>query len=289
MLSVAAPDLQTRDLYTEVQGVRIHWAEVGEASGRPPVVLLHGLSDSHLSWSSIGRLLARDRRVMMPDLPGHGQSGRPDVAYDLEWYADVVARWIETVGIEEADIIGHSFGGGVAQMLLLACPDRIRRIVLVASGGLGTAIGWWLRLASVPWVVEHMGQPFMRLGTLMTLRGARREGTVRADLDELCQFNARPGSARAFARSVRAVIDWRGQRRLFFERMDELERIPPMLVLWGDSDELIPVAHGRAFADRLTEAALVTFEGCGHYLHHDRPEAFVLAVLRFLDSPRSDP
>jgi pimeloyl-ACP methyl ester carboxylesterase len=151
-----------RDHFVMVEGVRLHWSEAGEASDTPPVVLLHGLNNSCLSWSRAAALLAVDRRVLMLDLPGHGQSERPDSGYELDWYARIIARWLETVGIEQADIVGHSFGGGIAQMLLLECPKRVRRLVLVAPGGLGKGVGWGLRLASFSRVVEYLGQPSRR-------------------------------------------------------------------------------------------------------------------------------
>src|SRR5687768_17958407 len=66
----------TRNHFIEIDGVRLHWAEIGEASAAPPVVLLHGLNNSCCSWSQVAPLLATDRRVLMPDLPGHGQSSR---------------------------------------------------------------------------------------------------------------------------------------------------------------------------------------------------------------------
>src|SRR5437762_7039024 len=105
--------------FTTVEGVRLRWFEIGEASAATPVVLLHGLNNSSLSWAHVAPLLATDRRVLVPDLPGHGRSDRPNAGYELDWYAHVIARWIEAVGLEQADIVGHSFGGGVAQMLLL--------------------------------------------------------------------------------------------------------------------------------------------------------------------------
>ncbi|HEY5374716.1 MAG TPA: alpha/beta fold hydrolase, partial [Polyangiaceae bacterium] len=148
---------EIRDHFVTVEGVRLHWAEVGKASDAPPLVLLHGLNNSCLSWSRVAPLLATDRRVLMPDLPGHGQSERPNVAYDLEWYALLIAGWLEALGLEQVDIVGHSFGGGIAQMLLLRCPERVRRLVLVAAGGLGKGVGRWLRLASLPYVVEYLG------------------------------------------------------------------------------------------------------------------------------------
>lgn len=269
-----------------VEGIRLHWADVGEASALPPVVLIHGLNNSHLSWSQVAPLLAADRRVLMPDLPGHGRSERPDAGYALEWYARIIARWMEAVGLERADIVGHSFGGGIAQMLLLACPQRVRRLVLVAAGGLGKGVGWWLRLASLPGVVEYLGQPFMAIGTHLALSSAR-DGVTRRDIRDLSRLNARAGSARAFARSVRDVVSWRGQRRNFRDRAREIEKLPPMLVLWGDRDGLIPIEQGRAFAESLEGAVFRTFPGSGHYLHNERPEEFVRVVRAFLDDPEA--
>lgn len=275
---------EVRDHFAEVAGVRLYWSEIGLASDAPPIVLLHGLNNSSLSWSQVAPLLATDRRVLMPDLPGHGRSERPNVGYELDWYARIMAQWLEAVGIEKADIVGHSFGGGVAQMLLLHCPERIRRLVLVAPGGLGKGVGWWLRLASLPHVVEHLGQPFMALGTRLALRDAR-DGVTRADIAALSQLNSQAGSARAFARSVRDVIDWRGQRRNFMHRIGEVKKLPAVLVLWGDRDALIPIEQGLAFADLLKGAVFRTFEGCGHYLHNERPDTFAQMVREFLDDP----
>lgn len=274
----------TRDHYATVDGVRIHWTDLGGSSTSTPVVLIHGLTNSSLTWSRVAPLLASDRQVLMPDLPGHGQSERPNSSYALDWYAHVTARWLETVGVQRADVVGHSFGGGIAQMLLLTCPERIRRLVLVAAGGLGKAVGWWLRLASSPGVVEHLGQPFMALGTRLALRGAR-DGVTPEDIRALSRYNSQAGSARAFARSVRDVINWRGQRRNFGQRAGEIKTLPPMLILWGDQDRLIPIEQGRAFAGAVEGASFQVFPGSGHYLHNEQPEHFVRVVRAFLDDP----
>jgi pimeloyl-ACP methyl ester carboxylesterase len=219
----------------------------------------------------------------MPDLPGHGHSGRPDASYELAWYSRIIARWLRTIGIDHADVVGHSFGGGVAQMLLLERPLRIRRMGLVASGGLGRDVGWVLRLASLPSVVEYFGQPFMAVGTRLAMRCV--QGCLsEQDMADLIAFNSRPGSARAFARTVRDVVDLRGQRRSFFHRAHQCTRLPPVLVLWGDRDALIPIAHGQEFVRRMQGAVFKRFEGCGHYVHNERPEEFAAAVGEFIDA-----
>jgi pimeloyl-ACP methyl ester carboxylesterase len=173
-------------------------------------------------------------------------------------------------------------------MLLLECAQRIRRLVLVAAGGLGPGVGWWLRLASLPGFVEYLGQPFMAFGTRLALRGAR-SGVTQQDIRDLMLLNARSGTARAFARSVRDVIDWRGQRRHFLHRAHDIEALPPMLVLWGDRDSLIPFTEGRAFAQSLEGPVFRAFAGSGHYLHNERPEEFARTVRDFLDDPQVPP
>jgi pimeloyl-ACP methyl ester carboxylesterase len=274
-----------------VEGTSLHWVELGGAGSgtAPPVVLLHGITDSHLAWNSVAPLLARDRRVLVPDLPGCGLSSRPDASYALRWHAHVIACWLEAMGLSEVDIVGHSFGGGVVQMLLLECPQRIRRIVLVASGGLGREVGFWLKLATAfPMAVEHLGQPFMSFGTRRALGHAHELSSAR-DVAALSDMNAEKGTARAFSRTARDVIDWRGQRRLFSQRASEVSTFPPIAVFWGDRDTLIPIAHGRAFVAATEGTRFKVFEGCGHYPFQQQPEAFVAALREFLDDPTAPP
>lgn len=268
-----------------VDGIRLHWAECGATSDRNPVVLLHGLNDSHLTWKRIAPLLAGNRRVLMPDAPGSGLSERPDASYRLAWHAHLIARWLEDLGLSEVDIVGHSFGGGVAQMMLLEPNLTIRRLGLVASGGLGPRVAFWLRMAALPGVVEHFGQPFMAAGTRLTLRAAGC-GISEQDIEELSVMNAEFGSARAFARTVQDVISWRGQTRHFLHRAHEIEKLPAITLFWGDKDTITPIEDAIAFAREVEGVGFERFEGGGHYIHHDYTEAFTLKLRAFLDTPQ---
>jgi pimeloyl-ACP methyl ester carboxylesterase len=267
-----------------VDGIELHWLEYGTSTGRPPLLLLHGLSDSHLTWSRIAPDLARDRRVLALDLPGHGLSDRPDVGYELAWYARVVAAWIESLGIPELDVAGHSLGGGIALMLLLHCRPRIRRIVLEAAGGLGKEVAWVLRLASLQAVVERLGQPFMAFGAWLALGGSRT-GVPPEDLEALRSFQRRPGTARAFARTVSHLVGWQGQRHSFFHHAADIEELPPIAVLWGDRDAVLPVEQGRAFARAVDGVSFVEVAGSGHSVHRDDAASFLRIVRDSLDAP----
>ena len=277
MLMTGAPKATS----ARIGGVELHWAEVGQG---PPIVLLHGLSDSHRTWAKVAPVLARTRRVLMPDLPGHGQSDRPDASYALEWHADIIGKWMDELGLQEIDLVGHSFGGGVAQWILLAHRARVRRLALVAAGGLGRDVSTALRLCSLPYVVEHLGQPFMALGTRIAMRSAGA-GFDPGEIQQLAWMNARPGSARALARSVRDVIDWQGQHRHFLDRASEIGELPPTALFWGDKDLIIPSSHGTDTMGYLENVTMTRFEGCGHFPHRESPLEFTRALESFIDAP----
>ena len=269
-----------RHRFADVAGTTIHWVEAGERTSATPVVLLHGLLDSHLTWTRASTVLARDRLVLMPDLPGHGLSDRPDATYDLTWYARVMAAWLASAELGRVDVVGHSLGGGVAQMLLLECRSRVRRLVLVASGGLGREISLLLRLAAIPLLVERFGQPFLGFGTWLALRNVVDEPVLAA----LVAMNGTAGSARAFSRTVRDLVDWRGQKRLLGQRVREIQELPPTVVIWGDRDSVIPVKQAAKLLESVDGVQLALVAGSGHWLHNEQPERFTGVVRSFLDA-----
>jgi pimeloyl-ACP methyl ester carboxylesterase len=260
-------------------GTFLHWEELG--AGRP-LVLLHGISDSHRSWRSVAQALASTHRVFMLDLAGHGLSGRPDASYELDWHAGVVGRWIDHLGLDEIDLVGHSFGGGVAQFLLLSHGERVRRLGLVAPGGLGHEVSLGLRLLTLPGA-ERVVQPFLGIGTSVALRTAGAPRLSPEDRRWVVWANSAPGTARALVRTVRGVIDLRGQYRHFLERAHEVSQLPPVAVYWGERDPVLPVAQAYRAVAQIKGARLTTFPGCGHFPHLEQPDAFIGALASFLD------
>ena len=259
--------------------VRLHWTEVGQG---PPVLLLHGLNDSHRTWREIWPRL-QDRRVLMLDLPGHGMSSRPDAPYTLDWNATQVARWIEQLGLRDLDVVGHSYGGGLAQWLLLKSRARIRRLALLSSGGLGREVYPWLRLASAPFLIEAFGQRWM--GPIAGFAMARATSAdARAEIALLTSYLRQPGSARAFSRTVRDVIRWRGQTRNLFDRVMEIAELPPLRLFWGARDNILPISQGTAIAALLENCELIRFENCGHFVQWEDPAGFTSALRAFLDA-----
>jgi pimeloyl-ACP methyl ester carboxylesterase len=224
----------------------------------------------------------------MLDLPGHGLSGRPDAPYTLDWNATQVARWIEHLDLRDLDVVGHSYGGGVAQWLLLKCRPRIRRVALVCSGGLGREVYPWLRIASVPFVLEKFGQrgmaPIARLAMARATTSA-----APAEVAHLASFLRQPGSARAFSRTVRDVIRWRGQTRNLFDGVADIAGLPPVRLFWGARDRILPISQGVGLAALLGNCKLVRFERSGHFVHWEQPQALAYALRAFFDAKSMPP
>jgi len=268
-----------------VEGVELHWTARGTGS---TIVVLHGLSDSERTWWPVMAALGRHHRVLGLDLPGCGLSARPDASYSLDWHARLVAAWLDRIGVTSCDVVGHSFGGGLAMWLLLYRADAIRRLALVAPGGLGQEVAIELRLAALPLVVERGGQPWMGAVTrlMMCLNGRSLSANERR---RARRVNSTAGTARAFARTVRDVIDWRGQTRHFLDRARDVQALPAMALFWGENDRIIPIRHGEALCSVLENCTLERFRDAGHFLHWERPRELSDSLLRFLDAQSLPP
>jgi len=266
-------------------GVDLHVVDLSPerpAQG-PPLLLLHGLCDSHLTWSRAARELAKKRHVIALDLAGHGLSSRPDASYGLAWHASVVGAALDALDLSEVDVVGHSYGGGVAQWLLLEHRERVRRMMLVAPGGLGRGVSPELRLGSLG-ALELVGQPFFGVGTRIGLALAGGHFTP-SEASEIAWMASRPGTARAASRTIADVIDLTGQTRHFLDRAHEVESLPPMAIAWGDRDRVLPFDQAEAAAGHLVDVPLIRYEGVGHFLHREAAPRFVHDLESFLDAP----
>ncbi|HEY3355051.1 MAG TPA: alpha/beta fold hydrolase [Polyangia bacterium] len=267
-----------------VNGTRLVWGELGAG---PPLVLLHGLWDSHRAWRRCAPLLAPHFRLLMLDLPGHGWSGRPDAPYTMTWFADMVGGWMDAIGVARAHVCGHSFGGGIAQCMLLTHRARIDRLALVDAGGLGRELAVTMRLATVP-LLGPLVTPFaLRVGSPIVARYMPQLlGHMEpAEAEVVLRMCGIPGSARAFQRALAAVVDLRGQRMQMAERVHEIPDLPPIALFWGANDPMIPVHHATRFLERLSGVSLAAYPGCGHFPQLDEAPAFARDLTAYLNEP----
>src|SRR5205814_8669354 len=131
----------------ELHGHRVIYRIAGSG---PPVVLIHGMVNSSRHWEEVALRLATDRTVVAPDLIGHGDSATPRGDYSLGAHAAVIRDLLAVIGIERATIVGHSLGGGVAMQFFYQFPQRVERLALISSWGLGREVSPLLRGAALP-------------------------------------------------------------------------------------------------------------------------------------------
>jgi pimeloyl-ACP methyl ester carboxylesterase len=127
-----SPDIPS--YWTEIKGLKIHFKCLGEG---PPVILLHGGGNDWHEWRENLVPLSQSFRVYAPDLPGFGLSDPPPTLVSPSWFSSFLKDFMEAVGIKEAHIIGHSLGGTLAIALALDFPEKVKRVVLIDSAGIG--------------------------------------------------------------------------------------------------------------------------------------------------------
>jgi pimeloyl-ACP methyl ester carboxylesterase len=216
--------------------------------------------------------------VIAPDLLGHGASDKPRTDYSLGAFAVLLRDFLDMLDVESATLVGHSLGGGVALQLVYQHRQHCRRLVLVNSGGLGTDVGLVLRLLSTPGAELLLpliaSRPTHFLGSgLLTLLSARGIDSPRLH-DHWRKYSAlaNPQGRQAFVRTLRSVVDLRGQTVTAIDRLAQLVGDLPTLIIAGAQDRVIPKDHALAAHAALPGSRLEIIEGAGHHPQLDCPE-----------------
>jgi pimeloyl-ACP methyl ester carboxylesterase len=272
--------------HVELHGDRLAYRVMGEG---PVILLIHGITSDSGVWERVMPGLARAHTVIAPDLPGHGSSDKPKGDYSLGAHACSLRDLLLVLGHERATLVGHSLGGGIAMQFAYQFPELGERLVLVDSGGLGREVSLLLRAASLPGA--ELVLPVLAASRLLDV-GAQVGGLLNrvglrlgTDLEQMARGHntLSDGASRAaFLHTLRAVVDPAGQRVDATNRLYLAEQMP-LLLIWGERDSIIPVAHGRAAHARLPTSRLAVLEHSGHFPQLDGPECFLEILLDFIE------
>lgn len=267
--------------FTRVGGVRIHYQDAGDENA-PAVVLIHGFISSTLIWSDVFLpLAAAGFRVIALDLPGYGYSDKPaDGRYTIDSQAYAVVSLMNRLEIDEATIVGASYGAAVAATIALDYPERVSRLVLVGAVTNDEPMKKFLpRIGRLP-LVGDVATPLF-LGSRWVLRERmksmyRRSGRM---LDQR-KFAARHhllATANTHRAMLRTLRRWNASR--IANEAHLIRR--PTLILWGEVDEQIPLSDGVYLHEEIPGARLIVFRNCGHLPPVECPEKFVEIVVDF--------
>lgn len=277
-----------------LHGQDVAYRHVG--GGGPLLVLVHGVGQSSATWDAVlDRLGDSGHQVLAIDLPGHGRSSKGRGDYSLGALASTVRDLLDHLEQDRCVVVGHSLGGGVALQFAYQFPHRCDGLVLVASGGLGPDAFAPLRAASLPGaelVIPVISHPrvvgaMARLGRLLSVVGVRPEMLSPESVATLAEL-ADPESRTAFLATIRGVVDVSGQRVSAVSKLPAAAHLP-VLMVWGDRDRVIPLAHGVAAQELLPDSRLVVFPGAGHEPHRFDPPRFVQLLRDFVDDQQRSP
>ncbi len=277
--------------------LRVHHTHGGRGA---PVLFIHGLGSSgYLEWRFNLEPAAVGHRVYAPDLPGFGRSEKPRARYGIPYFTRFIERYMEGRGLRSAAIVGASLGGRVALELALKHPQRVSKLVLVNSLGLGRPS---MRLTYGLITLPRVGETMMNVTrnalnwvpAAMIRRVAGRYVGASADLsrtmddgylDNLRELYAAEGYHDAYLATVRSLVT---PTALFGNEYDVSGRLReikvPLQLIWGADDPLFPLVHATRAHALVNNSRLAVIEGAGHTPQAERPEEFNRVLLDFLNS-----
>ncbi|MEJ7927884.1 alpha/beta hydrolase [Sphingobium sp. AN641] len=272
------------------QRLKLHYVDWGN-HGAPVVVLIHGGRDHARSWDDVARGLRDQWHVVAVDLRGHGDSDwSPDGAYTAPYMVTDLAQLIDRFGPAPVSIVAHSLGGSLSLRYAGIFPEHVRRIAAIEGVGLNDED------ARKP-AVERW-RTFVKQRAASSARSHRRYATLdeavarmKANNVHLSDARARHLTTHAVVRNADGTFSWKfdpfsvadypddisnEERKALWRRID----CPVWLVHGADSWAKHPGKDGRA--DIFAKAHVTSFERAGHWVHHDRLDAFVAELRAFL-------
>jgi haloalkane dehalogenase len=288
---IRTPDERFADLpefpfaphYTEQPGLRL--AHLDEGDG-PPVVLLHGEPTWSFLWRKvIGPLVEAGHRCLAPDLPGFGRSDKPtDIGwYTYERHTAAVTAWLEALDVQGATLVVHDWGGPIGLRVAVEQPERVGRLVILDTGlftGQQRMSDAWLAFRD--FVARTEDVP---VGLLVRRACHRDPGDlVIGAYDAPFPDAAAKAGARAFPLILPTSPEQTGARE--GARVLEALRADarPKLMMWADSDPVLPLETGRHFAASLGGELAHVIGGAGHFLQEDAGAEIGARIVDWLAS-----
>ena len=273
-----------------VMGLRTRVLSCGDDADAGTVVLIHGVGGWAENWRAVmDPIAASGRRAIAIDLPGFGESEAPGRVSHFgpndAFYPNWTIALLDALGIARAHLVGSSMGGAVAYMAAVTAPERVPSLTLVASGGLGRDIAFFLRLAALPGMIAlarlvgDRGQGRQVLRTCF-FDASRIPESLNEEVDRY-GFASYP----EFVRALRSGVTIRGVRQdLHAHWIDLASRYEaPVLAIWGREDAVLPIHHLAGAKDVFPQAELRVIERCGHLPMVEQPERYLEAQLPFWD------
>src|SRR5271166_3773575 len=254
-------------LTTSIFGTTIRYYDVGSG---PTLVLIHGIGGHADDWAFCLDALARSHRVIALDLPGFGRSGKPHIRYTIAGFVEMFERFLRTLNMERATLVGHSLGGWIAASYALNFPQQVDKLVLVDAAGV------WGDMTELPVdlhvsTLAHMRDIFQFLFY-----------DKRLAADSLIELAYSQHLERNDGYTIHSILQNTSDGREWLDKDERISALSvPTLILWGENDALIPLTIGRRMHELLPGSKLAIIPQCGHLPNLEKPAELVRHILAF--------
>jgi 2-hydroxy-6-oxonona-2,4-dienedioate hydrolase len=256
---------------TYVNGYGIRYLDYDSSNSKRTVILLHGIGASAERWSLVAPALSKYFRVVVPDIIGFGYSDKPTIEYTMDFFLDFFRQFLDELKISKATLVGSSFGGHLATEFAIRSGRRVEKLILASPAGMmrtsTPTLDGYIMAALYP-TYEN---------ALKAFRGMAHDPQVVSE-EVVVDFVNRmrlPNAKYAFMSTLlgmRYAPPLKG-------RISNI--ISPTLILWGESDKMIPVQYSKDYKE-IPDSEIVVIRSCGHTPYVEKPMSFTKVSLKFL-------
>jgi pimeloyl-ACP methyl ester carboxylesterase len=266
-----------------VNGIRTRYLTAGAGE---PIVLIHGIGGFAERWQPAIDQMSPAYRVLAPDVVGFGRSDKPkDRVYTYQTFATFILSFLDALQLQQLTLIGHSLGGGIALQTSIYAPGRIKKLVIISSGGLGREFSIFLRLMTLPILGE--------LAIRSSLEGVRRSqkmgvydpSVIREGwVQDAFEMSSLPGAAGIFLKTLRDSSNLFGGFKSVIDPIaNNLDKISaPTLIIWGENDTVIPFKYAAVAKSGIAGSRVFALKQCGHQPIQEHPEKVLDEISAFI-------
>ncbi len=274
-----SPPYFALERHAEIEGINLTYLECGNDNPEN-IVFIHGLSGNVMNWWDQFEDFRDDYHILIPDLPGHGKSGKPEnFNYSVESFAGIIVALMDQAGMDQAAIVGNSLGGAIAGYLAIHYPDRVNKLVLSDSAG--------VKISSTLKAVTPFATPItIRWSGVTSQRqypGTDQKNRVRAD------FSASYRDTTEEIPYLKAIDKSLNQIARFDFSQDLPQIKAPTLIIWGSNDKTVPFKVHQVFVDKIPDTKLYVVGQGGHTPNMSKPAEFDCALENFLAGKDLEP